>query len=92
MTLSDSPAAQVRAACSAAADAAPARVAAPLQRDAAIPWPSPAGTAAQQHGGPWLSSTKAFSTRVGPAALRQFRRAVAPQGAPVRPRDAKGLA
>lgn len=39
-------------------------------------------TAAQQHGGPWPSSTQPFSTSVGYAALDRFLRPVALQDAP----------
>lgn len=39
-------------------------------------------TAAQQHGGPWPSSTNAFTTSVGYAALERFLRPVALQDAP----------
>lgn len=39
-------------------------------------------TAAQQHGGPWPSSTQPFSTSVGDAALQRFLRPVALQDAP----------
>lgn len=84
MTLSDSPAAQVRAACSAAADAAPARATLPLQQGAAI--------TAQQHGGPWPSSTHAFSTRVDPAALERLLRPMALRSAPAWLLAAKGQA
>jgi hypothetical protein len=36
-------------------------------------------TAAQQHGGPWPSSTESMSTSVGDAALERFLRPVALQ-------------
>ncbi|MBI3347375.1 MAG: aldehyde dehydrogenase (NADP(+)) [Burkholderiales bacterium] len=49
-------------------------------------------TAAQQHGGPWPSSTNAFSTSVGPAAMERFQRPVALQDAPVWLLDARGQA
>jgi len=39
-------------------------------------------TAAQQHGGPWPSSTQAMTTSVGDAALDRFLRPVALQDAP----------
>ena len=39
-------------------------------------------TAAQQHGGPWPSSTQAQTTSVGDAALQRFLRPVALQDAP----------
>jgi NADP-dependent aldehyde dehydrogenase len=39
-------------------------------------------TAAQQHGGPWPSSTQPFTTSVGYAALDRFLRPVALQDAP----------
>ena len=39
-------------------------------------------TAAQQHGGPWPSSTQPMSTSVGDAALSRFLRPVALQDAP----------
>lgn len=47
-------------------------------------------TAAQQHGGPWPSSTQAFSTSVGYAALERFLRPVALQEAPAWLVAAKG--
>ncbi len=47
-------------------------------------------TAAQQHGGPWPSSTQAFSTSVGYAALERFLRPVALQDAPAWLVAAKG--
>ncbi len=47
-------------------------------------------TAAQQHGGPWPSSTMAFSTSVGYAAMERFLRPVAMQDAPAWLVDAKG--
>jgi acyl-CoA reductase-like NAD-dependent aldehyde dehydrogenase len=40
-------------------------------------------TAAQQHGGPWPSSTQPMTTSVGDAALNRFLRPVALQDAPV---------
>ena len=49
-------------------------------------------TAAQQHGGPWPSSTQPFTTSVGYAALDRFLRPVALQDAPQWLVDAKGLA
>lgn len=49
-------------------------------------------TAAQQHGGPWPSSTQPFTTSVGDAALDRFLRPVALQDAPQWLVDAKGLA
>lgn len=49
-------------------------------------------TAAQQHGGPWPSSTNAFSTSVGHAALERFVRPVALQDAPAWLIDARGQA
>ena len=49
-------------------------------------------TAAQQHGGPWPSSTHAFSTNVGYAALVRFLRPVALQDAPAWLIAAKGQA
>jgi NADP-dependent aldehyde dehydrogenase len=49
-------------------------------------------TAAQQHGGPWPSSTQAFTTSVGYAAMDRFLRPVALQDAPAWLVDAKGLA
>ncbi|MFO1217935.1 MAG: aldehyde dehydrogenase (NADP(+)) [Burkholderiaceae bacterium] len=49
-------------------------------------------TAAQQHGGPWPSSTQAFTTSVGYAALDRFLRPVALQDAPAWLVDAKGVA
>jgi len=49
-------------------------------------------TAAQQHGGPWPSSTQAFTTSVGYAALDRFLRPVALQDAPQWLVDARGLA
>ncbi|MBA4254640.1 MAG: aldehyde dehydrogenase [Polaromonas sp.] len=49
-------------------------------------------TAAQQHGGPWPSSTHAFSTSVGYAALARFLRPVALQDAPEWLLQAKGQA
>lgn len=49
-------------------------------------------TAAQQHGGPWPSSTNAFSTSVGHAALERFLRPVALQDAPAWLLDARGQA
>jgi NADP-dependent aldehyde dehydrogenase len=39
-------------------------------------------TAAQQHGGPWPSSSRPESTSVGDAALARFLRPVALQDAP----------
>jgi acyl-CoA reductase-like NAD-dependent aldehyde dehydrogenase len=39
-------------------------------------------TAAQQHGGPWPSSTQPMSTSVGDAALQRFLRPVCLQDAP----------
>ena len=47
-------------------------------------------TAAQQHGGPWPSSTHAFSTSVGYVALARFLRPVALQYAPAWLIAAKG--
>jgi len=47
-------------------------------------------TAAQQHGGPWPSSTAAFTTSVGYAAMERFLRPVALQDAPPWLVDAKG--
>jgi NADP-dependent aldehyde dehydrogenase len=49
-------------------------------------------TAAQQHVGPWPSSTQAFTTSVGYAAMDRFLRPVALQDAPAWLVDAKGLA
>ncbi len=49
-------------------------------------------TAAQQHGGPWPSSTQPFTTSVGYAALDRFLRPVALQDAPAWLVDARGLA
>lgn len=49
-------------------------------------------TAAQQHGGPWPSSTNAFTTSVGYAALQRFLRPVALQDAPAWLIDARGQA
>ena len=49
-------------------------------------------TAAQQHGVPWPSSTHAFSTSVGYAALVRFLRPVALQDAPAWLIAAKGQA
>ncbi len=49
-------------------------------------------TAAQQHGGPWPSSTNAFTTSVGDAALARFLRPVALQDAPAWLIDARGQA
>jgi acyl-CoA reductase-like NAD-dependent aldehyde dehydrogenase len=49
-------------------------------------------TAAQQHGGPWPSSTNGFSTSVGYAAMERFLRPVALQDAPAWLIDAKGQA
>ena len=49
-------------------------------------------TAAQQHGGPWPSSTQAFSTSVGDAAMERFLRPVALQDAPAWLIEAKGQA
>lgn len=48
-------------------------------------------TAAQQHGGPWPSSTEPMSTSVGDAALQRFLRPVALQDAPswLRARDGR---
>ena len=40
-------------------------------------------TAAQQHGGPWPSSTQPMTTSVGDAAIDRFLRPVALQDAPV---------
>jgi NADP-dependent aldehyde dehydrogenase len=39
-------------------------------------------TAAQQHGGPWPSSTAPMTTSVGDAALERFLRPVCLQDAP----------
>jgi hypothetical protein len=39
-------------------------------------------TAAQQHGGPWPSSTTPMTTSVGDAALERFLRPVSLQDAP----------
>jgi NADP-dependent aldehyde dehydrogenase len=39
-------------------------------------------TAAQQHGGPWPSSTQPMTTSVGDAAMERFLRPVALQDAP----------
>jgi NADP-dependent aldehyde dehydrogenase len=47
-------------------------------------------TAAQQHGGPWPSSTQPFTTSVGYAAMERFLRPVALQDAPQWLVDAKG--
>jgi acyl-CoA reductase-like NAD-dependent aldehyde dehydrogenase len=47
-------------------------------------------TAAQQHGGPWPSSTQPFSTSVGYAAMERFLRPVALQDAPAWLVRAKG--
>jgi len=49
-------------------------------------------TAAQQHGGPWPSSTQPFTTSVGYAALDRFLRPVALQDAPQWLVDVKGMA
>jgi NADP-dependent aldehyde dehydrogenase len=49
-------------------------------------------TAAQQHGGPWPSSTAPFTTSVGYAALDRFLRPVALQDAPPWLVAARGLA
>lgn len=49
-------------------------------------------TAAQQHGGPWPSSTNSFSTSVGYAAMERFLRPVALQDAPAWLIDARGQA
>ncbi len=49
-------------------------------------------TAAQQHGGPWPSSTNGFSTSVGYAAMERFLRPVALQDAPAWLIDARGQA
>lgn len=49
-------------------------------------------TAAQQHGGPWPSSTAPFTTSVGYAALDRFLRPVALQDAPDWLVAARGLA
>lgn len=49
-------------------------------------------TAAQQHGGPWPSSTQAFTTSVGYAAIDRFLRPVALQDAPGWLVDARGIA
>ncbi|MDR7331232.1 aldehyde dehydrogenase (NADP(+)) [Roseateles asaccharophilus] len=49
-------------------------------------------TAAQQHGGPWPSSTNAFSTSVGYAAMERFLRPVALQDAPAWLIEARGQA
>ena len=49
-------------------------------------------TAAQQHGGPWPSSTMPFTTSVGYAALDRFLRPVALQDAPEWLVAARGLA
>lgn len=49
-------------------------------------------TAAQQHGGPWPSSTNAFTTSVGYAAMERFLRPVALQDAPGWLIDARGQA
>ncbi|MFG6465045.1 aldehyde dehydrogenase (NADP(+)) [Roseateles sp. BYS87W] len=49
-------------------------------------------TGAQQHGGPWPSSTHAASTSVGYAALDRFLRPVALQDAPAWLIDARGQA
>ncbi|MFC5522276.1 aldehyde dehydrogenase (NADP(+)) [Polaromonas jejuensis] len=48
-------------------------------------------TAAQQHGGPWPSSTQPMSTSVGDAALERFLRPVALQDAPAWLLARKGL-
>jgi NADP-dependent aldehyde dehydrogenase len=48
-------------------------------------------TAAQQHGGPWPSSTAPFTTSVGYAALDRFLRPLALQDAPAWLVDARGL-
>ncbi|RZL39294.1 MAG: aldehyde dehydrogenase (NADP(+)) [Rubrivivax sp.] len=49
-------------------------------------------TAAQQHGGPWPSSTNGFTTSVGYAAMERFLRPVALQDAPAWLIDARGQA
>ncbi|MBV8037142.1 aldehyde dehydrogenase (NADP(+)) [Roseateles sp.] len=49
-------------------------------------------TAAQQHGGPWPSSTQPFTTSVGHAAMERFLRPVALQDAPGWLIDARGQA
>lgn len=49
-------------------------------------------SAAQQHGGPWPSSTAPFTTSVGHAALDRFLRPVALQDAPAWLVDARGRA
>ena len=90
MNLTDSTSAQVRAACASAAAAAPAYAHLPVKHRALlagrVPFSgAPTGvalTAAQQHGGPWPSSTNAASTSVGYAALGRFLRPVALQDAP----------
>ncbi len=48
-------------------------------------------TAAQQHGGPWPSSTQPFTTSVGYAAMDRFLRPVALQDAPQWLVDSSGL-
>jgi NADP-dependent aldehyde dehydrogenase len=47
-------------------------------------------TAAQQHGGPWPSSTQPMTTSVGDAALNRFLRPVALQDAPAWLLERKG--
>lgn len=49
-------------------------------------------TAAQQHGGPWPSSTNGFTTSVGYAAMERFLRPMALQDAPAWLIEAKGQA
>ncbi|MCE4553066.1 aldehyde dehydrogenase (NADP(+)) [Pelomonas cellulosilytica] len=49
-------------------------------------------TAAQQHGGPWPSTTNALTTSVGYAAMERFLRPVALQDAPAWLVEAKGQA
>ncbi|MFG6486868.1 aldehyde dehydrogenase (NADP(+)) [Roseateles sp. BYS78W] len=49
-------------------------------------------TAAQQHGGPWPSTTNALTTSVGYAAMERFLRPVALQDAPAWLIDARGQA
>lgn len=47
-------------------------------------------TAAQQHGGPWPSSTQPMTTSVGDAALMRFLRPIALQDAPAWVREREG--
>jgi len=49
-------------------------------------------TAAQQHGGPWPSTTNALSTSVGYASMERFLRPIALQDAPAWLIQARGQA